>query len=324
METRKPSRSKQAPAFIYLLALIVAFSLAIVVSPEAQSTIGRNQQQIILVGKTRFYITVQDGDLSVSRADLVNYVRDAARAVVAYYGSFPVQRVAVEFTPTDDDGVGYGSSTYNDDDDYGVITINIGDNASRRTLQDSWTLTHEMMHLAFPVVSHHHRWLAEGIATYIEPIGRMRIGNLSPEEVWGDLLKNLPKGLPKSGERGLKFSRNYDRIYWGGALYCLMADVELRQRTHNRVGLEEALRSIAKQGGTAASNWDADEAVKAGDRGTGQSVMSSLFSKMNEQPVTLDVAVYLRKLGVVGTKDGVRFDDNAPLASIRKAIDGLD
>jgi hypothetical protein len=175
--------------------------LALVVSQFAgqptESSSGKESQQMITAGNSQIFFNVEDGPLSVSKADLASYVRDAAKAVTAYYGTFPIHKTVINFVPSDDDGIGFGTSTYDDDEDYGVVTINIGENTTRRNLRSSWTLTHELMHLAFPVVSHHKRWLSEGIATYVEPIGRMRIGNLSPEEVWGDLLTNLPKGLPR-------------------------------------------------------------------------------------------------------------------------------
>lgn len=304
------------------LMLFIALVVSQFAGQPTQSSIGRDSLQLITAGNSQIFFNVGNGPLSVSKADLASYVRDAARAVTAYYGTFPVHKTVINFVPSDDDGIGLGTSTYNDDEDYGVVTINIGENTTRRNLRSSWTLTHELMHLGFPVVSHNKRWLSEGIATYVEPIGRMRIGNLSPEEVWGDLLTNLPKGLPRQGEGGLRSARSFDRIYWGGALYCLLADVEIRQRTNNRAGLEDALRSIAKQGGTAASNWDAEEAVAAGDKGLGLNVLQPLYTRMGEQPISIDVPTYMRKLGVVKSGETVTFDDRAPLAAIRRAIDG--
>jgi len=313
-----------------LCAISSAFLLASFTAPASQLTAGalpaaaKETPHVLVVGGSQFYISIGEGELTVSRADLTNYAREAARAVIAYYGHFPVKHIMINFVPTDDDCIGYGTSTYNDDQQTGVVTVEVGQGTTRRALRSSWTLTHELMHLAFPVVSHHERWLAEGIATYVEPIGRMRIGNLSREEVWGDLLNNLPKGLPRRGERGLHFARNFDRVYWGGALYCLLADVEIRQRTNNRLGLEDALRSIAKQGGTAASDWEARDAVNAGDKGIGLDVLTSLYTKMGQQPVYVDVPSYLRKLGVVKAVTGVRFDEKAPLAATRRAIDGIE
>lgn len=312
-------KSKVSP----VLALSLALLLMLVQVPSTDAAAGSNEQ-FLTIGGSHLSFIVGHGNLSVSKADLAHYVRDAARAVIAYYGSFPVSKAVIHFVPSDDDGIGLGTSTFNDNEGCGVIVINIGESTTKRQLKDSWTLTHELMHLAFPVVSHHTRWLAEGIATYVEPIGRMRIGNISKEEVWGDLLHNLHKGLPRQGERGLHFSHNYDRVYWGGALFCLLADVEIRQRTKNRLGLEDALRSIAKQGGTAASDWDAEDAVAAGDKGVGVDVLQNLYTKMADKPVSIDVVAYLRKLGVVKSGSSVRFDETAPLSSVRRAIDGVD
>lgn len=302
--------------------LMIAFAVLCCNSTQSAGTIAE-RQQVITVGNSQLVFTVAPGELSVSRAELAQYVKDGANAVIAYYGKFPVAKTIIRFYPSADDGVGYGSSTFDDPGQYGEITINIGKTATASDLRDSWTLTHELMHLAFPIVSHRNRWLAEGIATYIEPIGRMRIGTVSKEEVWSDLLKNLPKGLPQIGDGGLNHSRRFDRVYWGGALFCLIADVQIRQETKNRLGLEDALVSIARQGGTAASDWSADDAVSAGDKGIGKNVLKSLFAKMSDEPVSIDVSTYLKKLGVIRHGNSVRFDEQAPLASVRRAIDGL-
>ena len=101
---------------------------------------------------------------------------------------------------------------------------------------DDWVLTHEMVHLAFPSVPEEHHWIEEGSATYIEPIARARAGDLTPEKVWGDLVDGLPQGLPQPGDRGLDFTPTWGRTYWGGALFCLLADIEIRKRTANQEG----------------------------------------------------------------------------------------
>ena len=103
--------------------------------------------------------------------------------------------------------------------------------------------------------SREHHWIEEGSATYVEPIARARAGDLSPEKVWGDLVDGLPKGLPQAGDRGLDFTPTWGRTYWGGALFCLLADIEIRKRTGNKKGLEDALRAILRAGGTTESDW---------------------------------------------------------------------
>lgn len=282
-----------------------------------------SRQSTVLVDGSQFLIKIGDGDLNLSSDEVNAYVRDAARAVVAYYGKFPVRKTVVAIAPVDDDGVGFATSTHEDVGGYGLIEIDIGAYATRRDLDTSWTLTHEMMHLAFPILTRRHRWLAEGVATYIEPIGRMRIGKLSREEVWGDLAANLKKGLPSpDDDGGLNSARGFGRIYWGGALYCLIADVEIRKRTKNRMGLEEALRAIADEGGTAASNWGTVQTLRVGDAAIGSQVLEDLFNDMSETPKVVDIRRLMLDLGIKRVGNSIVIDDQAPLANIRRAIEG--
>ena len=78
---------------------------------------------------------------------------------------------------------------------------------------------------------------------------------LPPETVWRELVDGLPKGLPAAGDRGLDNTHTWGRTYWGGALFCLMADVEIHQRTNNRYGLQDALRGILGAGGNMEHDW---------------------------------------------------------------------
>lgn len=181
-------------------------------------------------------------------------------------------------------------------------------------------LTHEMVHLAFPSVAEEHHWIEEGSATYVEPIARARAGDLSPEKVWGDLVEGLPQGLPQPGDRGLDFTPTWGRTYWGGALFCLLADIEIRKRTGNKKGLEDALRAILKAGGTIESEWPLARAIEFGDRATGVAVLRELYDKMKASPVPVDLSALWKELGVERRNGKTEFNDRAPLAPIRKAI----
>lgn len=275
----------------------------------------------VAVGDAQFRVIVR-GRLALSREELNQYVRDAARAVTSYYGLFPVKNTVVVVSASDDDGVGFATSTHEDAGGYGLIEINIGEEATADDLNNSWTLTHEFMHLGFPIMDRKHRWIAEGIATYAEPIARMRIGKISKEELWGDLYNNLSRGVSRYDDGGLNNSRDFGRVYWGGALYCLLADVQMRKNSGNRTGLEQALRAIASSGGTAASDWTAAESLAAGDRATGQKVLQKLYGQMAETAVTVDFRTLLAQLGATKRNGRIVLDDHAPLSQIRMAIEG--
>lgn len=290
---------------------------------SASPAVAKLRQSQVQVEGAQFGITIESGALSVSQLQLEQFVRDGAKAVISYYGSFPVRKTIVKVRPVRDTDVGFATSTHDDNAGHGVIEIDIGDRASVKELDNSWVLTHELMHLAFPIVEHEHRWIAEGIATYIEPIGRMRIGKMTKLEMWEDFAKNLKRGLPGPGQGGLNEGGSFDRIYWGGAIYCLVADVEIRKATNNKLGLEDALRAVANRGGTAASDWSAMDAIKVADRAVGQQTLKSLYTKMGVQPASVNINELMSQLGVRRTAKGYELDDRAPLAHIRKAIEGI-
>jgi hypothetical protein len=200
------------------------------------------------------------------------------------------------------------------------IRLRLGVDSTRDDLDRDWVLVHELVHLGFPSVARRHHWMEEGLATYVEPIARARLGALPAEAVWTDLVNGLPKGLPAEGDQGLDRTPTWGRTYWGGALFWLLADVELRERTGNRAGLEVALRAIVRRGGTIGRDWSAEEVIAVGDAATGQGVLRELYDRMALHPAPLDLASLWRRLGVLPGKGPAGFDRGAPLAAVREAI----
>jgi hypothetical protein len=109
---------------------------------------------------------------------------------------------------------------------YGAAStkVFVGQLATEEDLKRDWVMTHEMVHLAFPSVAEQHHWIEEGLATYVEPIARVEAGDLEPQSIWHDLVEGLPKGLPQAGDNGLDYTHTWGRTYWGGALFCTLAD----------------------------------------------------------------------------------------------------
>jgi predicted metalloprotease with PDZ domain len=181
-------------------------------------------------------------------------------------------------------------------------------------------LTHELVHLALPTLPRRHNWLAEGIATYVEPIARARVGAISPNRFWFDLVCGIPMGLPEDGDRGLDHTPTWARSYWGGALYCLLADVKIREQTQNRASLDDALRAILAAGGNISVRWTIERVLEEGDRATATTVLTDLYREMADAPTRPDLTALWRRLGVVQRGRRVAFDDNAPLAEIRRSM----
>jgi predicted metalloprotease with PDZ domain len=189
-----------------------------------------------------------------------------------------------------------------------------------RDLNRDWMLTHEMVHLALPNLDYRHRWLEEGIATYVEPIARARKGALAAEEVWRGFMEGMPQGLPGEGDRGLDRTHTWGRTYWGGALFCLLADVAIRERTQGERSLDDALKAVLAAGGSISTRWSLEQTLDAADRGVGAPVLRELYARLGSRPTSPDLDRLWKRLGLVVRAGRVDFDEDAPLAALRRAI----
>jgi predicted metalloprotease with PDZ domain len=182
-------------------------------------------------------------------------------------------------------------------------------------------LVHELVHVSFPNVRA--PWAEEGLATYLEPIIRVRSGLCNTDEVWRSLVEGLPQGQPEEGDGGIDVTDTWGRRYWGGALFWFVADVEIRKRTGNARSLDDALRTINAEGGNVAKVWDLDRVLAMADRATGVEVLGPLRRQWSKTPVRVDLDAIWKSLGVAQAGGKMVYDDRAPLAAIRRGILGL-
>ena len=299
-----------------VVAALSFISVAAVMNAGAETP---SPNQSLSIGGTSIRVEIEPGELGLSRTKVLDWVRRSACAVTEYYAGFPVRKVDVKIVPIDEGkGVLFGRTVLVDQTL--VIRVGLSRFATESSLVDDWVMTHEMVHLALPSVPDEHHWIEEGIATYVEPIARAQVGDLSPETVWRELVDGLPKGLPAPGDRGLDNTHTWGRTYWGGALFCLLADIEIHQRTNNRFGLQDALRGIVRAGGNMEQDWPLARALKAGDEATGVPVLMELYDRMKASPVTPDLAAMWRELGIRPSGNSVVFDQSAPQAAIVRSI----
>ena len=269
------------------------------------------------VGGGKISISLPQEQMTLSQQEILNWVNSAANAVSNYYGHFPVPHLTLQIRAGRGSRVGHGV-TYPKGG--GLIFITVGQQATPEDLNADWALTHEMVHLAFPNMEDSHHWIEEGLATYVEPVARTQTGWLPVEELWRQFARDMSKGEPEEGDQGLDQTHTWGRTYWGGAMFCLMADVQIRERTHNQKGLQDALRAIVNHGGTIVEDWDIKETLATGDKATGTRVLQELYAQMSDKPHPVDLADVWRKLGIELKDNKVIFNDKAPEASIRRAI----
>src|SRR5467141_891886 len=271
----------------------------------------------LVIGGSKIDVTIESGELKLSHAELLHWVQCVAEAVATYYGRYPVSHVQIRIIPVDGSGARHGQTFGYDG---GLIKIRVGKQTQAAELANDWMLTHEMVHLSFPSMADEHHWIEEGIAVYVEPIARIQAKQMSAEQMWADLVRDMPKGEPQEGDRGLDHTRSWGRTHWGGALFCFVADVEIRKQTHNKKGLQDALRGILEAGGDITHDWELAKTLGIGDQATGTTVLGDLYAKWKDQPVEVDLASMWKELGIVADRKRVRLVEDATAPAVRRAI----
>ena len=296
-----------------VIALVLA--VALITCANGAACPERTTETLQVRGST---LCLRMDDSTAARRRLLHaWVERSANIVADYYGRFPAPLVVIRLQSMQGAGVGGGRTT----DDAGLmIQVSVGRDATADVLRDDWVLVHEMVHLALPDVGRQHDWLAEGLAVYVEGVARAQSGNRPIADVWAEYRHSMPMGLPREGEGGMDQTHTWGRTYWGGALYCLLADIAIREQSGNRVGLQTALRAILNETGGYAFERDIDEVLRIGDAATGTRVLENLYRESKATPQAPNLDSLWSRLGVPMDPKAQPFDDRAPLAPIRIAI----
>jgi hypothetical protein len=250
-------------------------------------------------------------------------LRRTVERIADYDGLFPAPHTLVVVQPTDQRhdstvrGVtlagGGGAS----------VLLGVPASASRADLDGDWVMTHELLHVAFPSVGRPHRWMEEGLSTYLEPIIRVRDGTVDATRFWSDLVAGLPQGLAEPGSRGLEHTETWGSTYWGGALYWFEVDLAIRRSSHGQRSLRDALRAIAHAGGFAGQHWPIERVVALGDRGAGSPAMENELAQLGETGTRVDLGSIWAQLGIHERPlrhTPLQLDDDAPEAWLRPRI----
>ena len=120
----------------------------------------------------------------------------------------------------------------------------------RATLADfraSWTLTHELVHLAHPYLGDEGRWIAEGLATWYQNVLRARAGRISADQAWRHIAAGIGRGIADPADLSLRDTsragagRHTMRLYWSGTALMMLGDIALRTRNGSPASLDLAL-----------------------------------------------------------------------------------
>ncbi len=253
-------------------------------------------------------------DLRGGGEDVVPWIRDTAAQVTAYFGRFPVPRLLLVLLSSGGQGIDYGRVVAGGG---ATMLLVIGDEATGDSLYGEWVLVHEFLHLGSPFMADGF-WFMEGFATYAEPIIRARAGWRSERSVWNEFYRDMPRGVPALTDEGLANTRS--GLYWGGALFMLLADRGYRRSSDGRMGLEHCMREVLERLGNSTGRASVWRVMKLCDDYHGVPVMRRLADRYVVGPSPFDIEALWRDLGLSGPPGDANLDDDAPGASIRRAI----
>jgi len=275
----------------------------------------------VRLGGGEMALTLSGDFPAETRQEIDVWIKRSADAIVRYFGRLPAPRFELRLAARPGHGVA-GGVTDRDPDLF--VGVRVGRETNAAEFLDDWVLVHEMAHVGIPRLPRTQDWLHEGLATYVETVARARAGITPATQLWGEFVRGMPQGLPQPGDRGLDHTHTWGRTYWGGALFCLLADLRIRRASGGKLGLQQALQGVLAAGGHYGEDWSTAKFLGVADTAVGQTRLADLYGEMKDKPVPVDLDALWRELGVVQTPGAkaVRFDDAAPDASLRRAIGG--
>ncbi len=278
--------------------------------------------RIVHAGQTRLRIEVI-GVRDAERMRLLqDWAEEAARASMLPSGRFPLREAMVRITESNsrsDSPVPWGQTLRRD----GVsVLLYVRRSATLAQLRADWTAVHEFAHLRHPYLGDDGRWLAEGLASYLQNTLRAKAGLLTQEEAWRRLDAGFRRGeAVGEGPAMARIGRSRNgtmRVYWVGAAYWLDADLALR-RTHGTT--LDAVFDRYAQCCLDGDAWVEPEAFLAElDRLAGADVFLPLHARYAQIRDFPSLQANYRALGIVREGEGLTFSDAPDAVRLRKAI----
>ena len=270
-----------------------------------------------LDGDPELTLALPTGATALPAEVLTAWVNAVAEGNRRFWGRSPAQHGLAILVPSPRGGVPFGRVLSLGGS---VVTVLVGKDATAPDLYDDWVLVHEFLHLGSPMMRDAGPWLNEGIATFYEPVLRARAGWKPEDDVWREWISQMPRGMPAMTGIGL---RNAGRggIYWGGAVFVLMAEVKLLQASQGKYGFSDCLRQVLADGGDATTKWPTMKLLQSCDKAVGQDVLSPLAQSHIAKGSAMSLDKIWQKLGVTLSEDGkITYDDSAELAWLRPLI----
>ena len=236
---------------------------------------------------------------------------------VSYADRFPnpdLQVIALSVNARSGSPVPFGHVIRNQGE---TVRFFVDPSRSIESLHHDWTASHELAHLKLPYLSGSGRWLSEGFASYYQNVLQARLGFYSEEEAWQRLGRSFSRAAPVGEGMSpieatqAEFWRSRLMIYWSGAAFALLADVELRRRG---VSLDATL---ARLDTPQNRSWHPRELMRRLDEVSKTNVFTALYQQHANSDGMPPTEALFDQLGVMASGE---LRESAPLASLRREI----
>ncbi len=174
------------------------------------------------------------------------------------------------------------------------------------------TMVHEIFHLwngNAVIPSTQEEWFKEGFTDYIS-VKYLHSLKILNETNFLKTMENTyrkyilaqimaqPNAQPISiRDAGNEKAKNRLLVYGGGSLVALMLDVELRERTQFRAGIEQLMKAMYDEFGATGKKYSFDDIIRISSKIAG-SDMTWFFDKNVSGVQTLELRPYYTKLGL--------------------------
>jgi hypothetical protein len=286
---------------------------------------GRFVPQEVRVPGSTLRLTVLDGELEATTADLRNWLQIAAGAVAPLFGRYPVAQALVLVCPSrpSNEPVIFGRAMRAGG---GTNIFYVAANATGQDLPGEWIGVHEMTHLGMPWTEPRDDWFQEGFVTYYQEVLRARAGTQSAEQSWQLLHEGFRRGeqaagvqtLAEASER-MKQEHGYMRVYWGGAIIALLYDIAIRTSMSGR-SLDDVMRYWHQRFGARRQRWRAEPLIQSADQWLGNPIGLPIARRVVRSKDFPDLEALYAKLGLVLERGRVRLHPDPDRSRLARAI----
>ena len=300
-------------------------------SSNAPVVFGNFHYEEIEIAGARLQVAMLNGEEPVNSAAISRWLRAAATDVSLAYGRFPNPAPQVLVVPIgnsrSDSAVPFGRVIRDGGE---TVELFVNQHMPLEAFLNDWTATHEFSHLMLPYIGRKHKWISEGFAQYYQNVLLARSGTYDELQAWQKLYEGFERGRRsrpelspnEAAERGIR--NGLMKVYWSGAAFALLADVQLREQSGGDESLDTVLGRFQACCLPSTHVWSGPELFTRLDELSDTPVFMALYRRHANTAGFPDPSEVFERLGLTAAGGKVRLQRNAELQELRQSITQTD